>query len=131
LLEKRHFTYYVGLGIQVAAISPIAEHTDYHGLFIVIFIKALWVNLTAAMWAFTPTRVFEDNRKFRVFKSVFYSTDFVLPYIAACVLLPQKFALYLVLMIIPLICVVTTLYNFFPDEIIYGLKWVCKKAVNG
>ncbi|GKC87538.1 hypothetical protein Tco_1148187 [Tanacetum coccineum] len=97
LLKERYGVYCVGLGIEVAAISPIAE------------------------------RCFEDSRKLRVFKSVFYSTGIVSPYAAACVLLPQKFAPYLVA-VGSLICVVITLYNF---RGILGLKWVCEKAVNG
>ncbi|GKD44706.1 hypothetical protein Tco_1269351 [Tanacetum coccineum] len=97
LLKERYGVYCVRLGIEVAAISPIAE------------------------------RCFEDSRKFRVFKSVFYSTGIVSPYAAACVLLPQKFAPYLVV-VGSLICVVITLYNF---RGILGLKWVCEKAVNG
>nr|GEV57430.1 NADH dehydrogenase [ubiquinone] flavoprotein 1, mitochondrial [Tanacetum cinerariifolium] len=66
----------------VAAISPFAECIDYHRLLRGVSIGAFSVNLAAAMWAFTPTRVFEDNRKFRVFKSVFYSTGIVPPYAA-------------------------------------------------
>ncbi|GKA19270.1 hypothetical protein Tco_0699185 [Tanacetum coccineum] len=105
---KQHLEDKVFLEAGVAAISPIAECTDYHRLLSRVSIGALSVNLTAAMWAFTPTSVFEDNRKFHVLKSVFYSTGIVSLYAAACVLLPEKFDSYLVLMIIPLICVVTT-----------------------
>ncbi|GJX23273.1 hypothetical protein Tco_0227718, partial [Tanacetum coccineum] len=112
LLEKRHFTYCVGLGIVVAITSQMAERTDYNKLLFGISIGALVVNLAAAMWAFTPTRVFEDNREFRVFKTVFYSTGFVSPYAAACVLISEKFAPYLVATM-SLTCVVITLFNFY------------------
>ncbi|GJU52007.1 NADH dehydrogenase [ubiquinone] flavoprotein 1, mitochondrial [Tanacetum coccineum] len=112
LLEKRHFTYCVGLGIVVAITSQMAERTDYNKLLFGISIGALVVNLAAAMWAFTPTRVFEDNREFCVFKTVFYSTGFVSPYAAACVLISEKFAPYLVATM-SLTCVVITLFNFY------------------
>ncbi|GKE86133.1 hypothetical protein Tco_1559875, partial [Tanacetum coccineum] len=112
LLEKRHFTYCVGLGIVVAVTSQMAERTDYNKLLFGISIGALVVNLAADMWAFTPTRVFEDNREFRVFKTVFYSTGFVSPYAAACVLLSEKFAPYLVAMM-SLTCLIITLSNFY------------------
>ncbi|GKA46097.1 hypothetical protein Tco_0738893 [Tanacetum coccineum] len=112
LLEKRHFTYCVGLGIVVAITSQMAERTDYNKLLFGISIGALVVNLAAAMWAFTPTRVFEDNREFHVFKTVFYSTGFVSPYAAACVLISDNYAPYLVAMI-PLTCLIITLSNFY------------------
>nr|GEX89236.1 hypothetical protein [Tanacetum cinerariifolium] len=92
VLDKQYGAYCWGMGIVMAAISPIAERTDYHRLLMGIAVGAILVNLAAAMWAFTPTRVFQDNREFRVFKSVFYSTGIVPPYAAVCVLLPEKFA---------------------------------------
>ncbi|GJX23275.1 hypothetical protein Tco_0227720 [Tanacetum coccineum] len=81
--SERYGVYCVGLGIEVAAISPIAERTDYHRLLMGIAVGAFLVNLTGFTWVVTSTLVFEDN----------------------------QFAPYLVA-VGSLICVVITLYNF-------------------
>ncbi|GJV14332.1 NADH dehydrogenase [ubiquinone] flavoprotein 1, mitochondrial [Tanacetum coccineum] len=46
LLKERYGVYCVRLGIEVAAISPIAERTDYHRLLMGIAVGAFLVNLT-------------------------------------------------------------------------------------
>ncbi|GKC80527.1 hypothetical protein Tco_1131301 [Tanacetum coccineum] len=43
---ERYGVYCVGLGIEVAAISPIAERIDYHRLLMGITVGAFLVNLT-------------------------------------------------------------------------------------
>ena len=94
LLKEKQYALYAGACVSLLqTIAQLVERTPYHMLLFVISIGAFVVNFIAAFWAFSVTRVIEqDSWEIVVFKTVFYFTGILAPYSAVSVFIPQKFA---------------------------------------
>ncbi|PWA74784.1 hypothetical protein CTI12_AA249290 [Artemisia annua] len=114
--------------------AQLAKVTAYNKSLFGISIGAFVVNFVAALWAFSLTGVIEhDSWKILVFKTVFYFTGILSPYVAVSVLLPQKFAWYLFATIcVTMMCVIIILFKnvlksrltLSYEKVVYATRWM-------